>query len=162
MKRRSLTESFTTFRLARIAARRRTKATVHWRTLSVHSNIEMTLDPRKTNYLTPSQECVCAYLSKTTHWRTARDVALSVGIAEATAKPIIQELVRAGLVQKRLRNYGFDAGTPEFKGKRSDVIAAKRKRERWAQIVGVELFHVKLRRFLGVKRAREAERILNS
>lgn len=120
----------------------------------------MMLDPRKTDNLTPSEECVYAFLGTTTYWRTAREVALSVGIAEVGAKNIICHLVKLGIVKKRKRNYGFDNGILEFKADtRTDQrIRDKRSRERWASITGVEPLHVKLIRFLGAKRAREAER----
>lgn len=120
----------------------------------------MTVDPRKTDNLTPSEECVYAFLGTTNYWRTAREVGLATGIAEVHAREIICQLVRLGIVKKRKRNYGFDNGILEFKrAKRMEQKTRdKRSRQRWASITGVEPLYVKLRRFLGAKRAREAER----
>lgn len=120
----------------------------------------MIVDPRKTDNLTPSEECVFAFLGTTTYWRTAREVALATGMAELTAQRVISHLVRCGIVQKRKRCYGFYNDLSEYKAPSCTAgsARAKRSRARWAEITGVEPLYVKLNRLLGSQRAREAER----
>ena len=57
----------------------------------------MTVDPRKSNYLTPSQETIFAYLGNTRHWRTVYEIARAVGVAEHTIQPVVRHLVRLGI-----------------------------------------------------------------
>lgn len=119
------------------------------------------LDPRKTRYLTPSQECVVAYLGTTNYFRTPYEIAKAIGVGQATVQKELGGLVRLGLVQKRKRTYGFEAGVNEYKGKASgpDRIRSQRSQDRLFELVGVEPLHKKLRRLLPLHRAKIAEQL---
>lgn len=124
------------------------------------------IHPLKTNYLKPSEEAVYTYLMATNHYRTQREIALAVGLSKELTAKIVVRLVKFQLVLKRKREYGFDCGILEFRGAgagargRSDEgITNRRKKAEFHRAIGFEPLHVKMKRLVGVKRAREIERL---
>lgn len=118
----------------------------------------MDIHPLKTKYLKPSEEAVYNYLGKINYFRTVREIALAVGISEELTGAIVCRLVRRGIVQKRRRDYGFDNGILEFKGK-SVNSASRRRKAQFHRAVGFEPLHVKMKRLVGIRRAREIEKL---
>lgn len=125
----------------------------------------MTFNP-KSHYLTVPQEVVLAFLGATNHWRTVREIAMRTGLGEPVVDRAAKQLAKNKVVQRRPREGGFDNGLPEFKGmrngdrSRADRVFIERRTEGFmGQVVGVEPLERKLRRILGLRRAREAELI---
>lgn len=127
---------------------------------------EVTFNP-KSHYMTVSQEVVSAFfecregsLAKTIHWWTAHEVAMKTGLTESVAATAIRQLTKAGVLKKRRREGGFDNGILEFRHQsHCKVIGGRRTEAFMGQIVGCEPLERKLKRLLGLRRAREAELI---
>lgn len=119
----------------------------------------MTFDPRKSGYLKPSEEAIYAFMCGSNHWLTKREIALRINLSVGTVTIVIDQLSKLSLVNKRLRNYGFDNGILEFKSSVQgiDGVRKRRRQEKLHELVGVEPLHRKLRRIVGARRAREAD-----
>jgi len=110
--------------------------------------------------LTPSQESVYNFVGKSTRWLTAYEISMLTGVSLVLAKAAMNDLKRMGMVETRTCIRGFENGEPEFKSKAKANTASRRERLSDYRLFGVEPLSRKLQRFLGVKRAREAEQFL--
>lgn len=113
--------------------------------------------------LTPSQEAVYSYVSKSSRWLTAYEIAMLTGVSEENAKSAMRELLKKDLVQSRKRIHGFENGEREFHRMTVSSVAnmcAAASRRNHPDITGVEPLAKRLRRILGKAKAREFEQFI--
>lgn len=115
----------------------------------------MTANPLQSDLLTVSQETLIRFLGKTTHWLTPYELSMRTGVSEGVVMLTIPVLLRAGVVKRRKSIDGFNAGEWEYRRCKSHEAIGERSAQ--YRITGVEPLGRKLQRFLGAKRAREAE-----
>lgn len=108
--------------------------------------------------LTPSQEAVYSFVSKSTRWLTAYEIAMLTGVSEERTKSAVRELLKREFVKTRKRIYGFENGEREFHHVSANSVAnmcARAHRRNHADITGVEPLARRLRRILGKAKARQ-------
>lgn len=112
----------------------------------------------KFDRLTPSQEAVYSYVSKSSRWLTAYEIGMLTGVTIEAAKAAMRELCRANLALTRKRIYGFENGEREFCrasiSRVANMCSAARSRNH-PDITGVEPLSKRLRRILGNAKARK-------
>lgn len=106
--------------------------------------------------LTPSQEAVYGFVSKSSRWLTRYEISKLTGSTEQQVHAALKELLGKGLAERRKRIYGFESGEWEYH--RTKHFAVTR-RERWSahRLAGVEPLAKKLQRIVGKKLAQEIE-----
>ena len=108
--------------------------------------------------LTPSQEAVCRFISKSSRWLTIYEIAKLTGVSRESARSSMRELLDRELVEERKRIFGFENGEREFHRKKPETIAcmcATSRAKHRTDIFGVEPLTKKLRRILGKQKAIE-------
>lgn len=108
--------------------------------------------------LTPSQEAVYSFVSKSARWLTVYEIAMLTGVSEQSAKSSMRELLQRDLVVTRKRIHGFENGEREFHhsspGKVANMCAQSRLRHH-GEITGIEPLARRLRRILGKAKAKQ-------
>ncbi len=113
----------------------------------------------KFDRLTPSQEAVYSYVSRSTRWLTTYEISMLTGVSEESTRLSMKQLLDNDLVLVRKRIYGFENGEREFKhassrGRVANACEAARARNH-PDITGVEPLTARLRRILGKAKARQ-------
>lgn len=122
-----------------------------------------TVDYRKTKYATTTQQVIAGFLQESRFSHTPREIILRTGldVSPVTVKDVLSKMLREGIVTRRKRIFGFDAGIFEYRAaKKSAQSRLNHHAARSQQVIGFEPLHKKLKRLLGVKRARETEPIV--
>lgn len=107
--------------------------------------------------LTPSQESVYRFVSKSSRWLTIYEISMLTGVSKGCAGAAIRELLKGDFVVMRKRIYGFDNGEREFKSckQAAGMCDTSRARHRPDSITGFEPLAKRLRRILGAAKSKQ-------
>jgi DNA-binding transcriptional regulator GbsR (MarR family) len=108
--------------------------------------------------LTPSQEAVYRFVSKSSRWLTLYEISKLTGVSRESARSSIREMRLMDLVLTRKRIHGFQNGEREFFRKDYQRVANLSEQSRirnQSDIFGVEPLAKRLRRILGRKKAQQ-------
>lgn len=108
--------------------------------------------------LTPSQEAVYRFVSKSSRWLTLYEISKLTGVSRDSARSSIREMRLMDLVLTRKRIHGFENGAREFFRKTTNQVANLSEQSRirnQSDIFGVEPLAKRLRRILGRKKAQQ-------